>query len=415
LIAQNETSNSVDLAFEEVVQAYMDCRKRKRRTLYALEFELMAEKNLYELYEDLKNNTYEIGESIAFVVDQPTTREIWASGFRDRIVHHVIYNRLAPIFHPAFIATSFACIPERGSLKASDHLWQGMRSITDNWQSNSYFLKADVRSFFVSIHKPTLFSILEKKIWLKIPSSAPWLLNLVRQVLFHDPKNHCFCKSKPSAFERVPKHKSLFHMEKDKGLPIGNLTSQFFANVYLNELDQFVKHRLKAKYYYRYVDDFTILNDSPQILNDQYEKINKFLSEELKLELHPFKKQIGRIAHGVDFVGYIHKPYRRYLRNRTINKMKSVIDTRGFVDINLYEANSMCRSLNSYFGLLRFAAHFKLRKKMSAKVKIATHSRVGPNREFTKIKIYTDNMNLKKQKPKVNEQNLNNQKIKLNG
>jgi retron-type reverse transcriptase len=349
----------------------------------------MAEKNLFQLFEELRDGTYKIGKSIAFVVDQPTVREIWASGFRDRIVHHIIYNRLTPIFHPAFITTSFACIPGRGSIEASNQLWQGMRSITENWQKNSYFLKADVRSFFVSIHKPTLFSILEKKIQLKIPSSVPWLLNLIEQVLFHDPKLNCFCKSKPSAFERVPKHKSLFHIEKDKGLPIGNLTSQFFANVYLNELDQFVKHHLQAKYYYRYVDDFVLLNDSPQILNDQYKKIDEFLSEKLKLDLHPFKKQIGRISHGVDFVGFIHKPYRRYLRNRTVNKMKSAIDTRGFVDINKYEATGLCRSLNSYFGLLRVGSHYNLRKKMGAKVKIATENRVGPSQNFIKVRIYS--------------------------
>lgn len=235
---------SSELQFVEVAQAYFDCRKHKRNTRYALDFEFHLERNLFDLYVDLIEDRYQISQSIAFVVDQPKIREVWAATFRDRVVHHIIYNRLSPRFYPSFIQTSFACIPERGTLVASDSLWQGMRSLTQNWsRTSSYFLGADVRNFFLSINKVALFDLLKKKIY------EPWLLKLVEQVLFHDPRPTCQVKSKQEAFYRVPKHKSLWHAPSERGLPIGNLTSQFFANVYLNELDQFAKHILKARYY----------------------------------------------------------------------------------------------------------------------------------------------------------------------
>jgi hypothetical protein len=147
----------MELNFEEVVVAYLACRKDKRNSIYATDFEFELEKNLFQLYEDLVSENYQIGLSIAFVVEQPKVREIWAASFRDRVVHHIIYNRLSPRFYPSFIKNTFACIPDRGSLVASDTLWAGMRSITHNWQKKSYFLGGDIRNFFVSINKITHF------------------------------------------------------------------------------------------------------------------------------------------------------------------------------------------------------------------------------------------------------------------
>lgn len=307
LPSNQDTSSLREVEFEEIVEAYFKCRKNKRNTQHALRFEIELERNLFELFEELKDGRYEIGRSVAFVVDQPKTREIWAAQFRDRIVHHLIYQRLWPVISPGFIRNSFACIPERGALDASNRLWAGMRSLSWNWQRPGYFLSADVKNFFVGIHKPTLWQILERK-----AQADPWILNLTRQVLFHDPRQRCIVKSKPEAFARVARSKSLWFADPDRGLPIGNLTSQFFANVYLNELDQFVTQTLQAKRYYRYVDDFVILHESPTQLNEWYSAIDAFLRDRLKIELHPFKKRLAPIDSGVDFVGFLHKPYRRY-------------------------------------------------------------------------------------------------------
>ncbi len=366
------------LTFEEVAKAYFDCRKHKRDTIYQLEFEFDLERNLFDLYQDLLDGNYQIGQTVAFVVEQPHIREIWAATFRDRIVHHVIYNRLYPRFYPCFIHNTFACIPGRGALAGSNALWAGMRSITRNWKEPAYYLGADVRNFFVSIKKPTLFDILTKKI------HEPWLFDLSKQVLFHDPRINSFLKSKREAFNRVPKHKSLWNHSADQGLPIGNLTSQFFANVYLNELDQFVKHHLWAKYYYRYVDDFMILHPSAEYLNKCFDEIGHFLHEHLKLDLHPFKKRLGLIDQGVDFVGYFHKPYRRYPRRRTSHRVKSIV-AQWKMNPNGYSPEALERlrsSTNSYFGMVRHTASYRLRKHLGDQVRSLF---IWPDENYTKL------------------------------
>lgn len=367
-----------DLSFEEVVVAYFDCRRRKRNAFYALDFEFELENNLFELYQDLLQNAYRIGRSVAFVVEQPKIREIWAATFRDRVVHHVIYNRLNPRFYPGFIRNTFACIPGRGSLDGSNYLWAGMRSITQNWNKPAYYLAADVRNFFVTIHKPALFELLAKKI------HEPWLMDLTKQVLFHDPRTNCIVKSKREAFNRVPKHKSLWNTPVVQGLPIGNLTSQFFANVYLNELDQFAKHELRAKYYYRYVDDFVILHESHEYLNDCFSKAGRFLQDRLKLQLHPFKKRLGLVDQGVDFVGYYHKPYRRYVRQRTARRAKSVVD-QWRMNPRAYSPEVLIRlrnSTNSYMGLIRHTSSYRLRKHLCDQVRSLF---VWPDENYTKL------------------------------
>jgi hypothetical protein len=255
-----------------------------------------------------------------------------------------------------------------------------MRSITENWKKPAYYLGADVKNFFVSIHKPTLFELLTKKTY------EPWLLDLIRQVLFHDPRTNCTLKSRPEVFARVPKHKSLWSTPIDLGLPIGNLTSQFFANVYLNELDQFVKHQLKVKYYYRYVDDFVILHESPDYLNHCFEQVSQFLLDRLKLELHPFKKRLGLVDQGIDFVGYFHKPYRRYVRRRTSQRAKSIVtqwkmNPNAFTDEALLDLRN---STNSYLGLIRQTSSYRLRKHMGDQVRSLF---IWPDKDYLKLII----------------------------
>ena len=352
------------LEFEEVVQAYLDCRRHKRLSHYATAFEFELERNLFELFEDLVSGTYQIGHSVAFVVEQPKIREIWASSFRDRVVHHLIYNRLAPVFTPRFIRNSFACISGRGVLDGSNRLAAGLRSITSNWQVQAYYLKADVRNFFNSIDKKILFTTLEPDL------KDTWLRDLTHQVIFHDPRKNSVLKSKTDAFTRVPKSKSLLKGDPAKGLPIGNLTSQFFANVYLDQLDQFVKHKVRVEHYYRYVDDFVILNTSPSQLNRDFQAIQDFLQENLALEVHPFKKRVAPVSQGLDFIGFQHKPYHRQLRQRTANKMKSLA-LQWQRSKRRYDQKSLLtirNRLNSYFGLAKWAATHRLRISIAAKM-----------------------------------------------
>lgn len=325
---------------EEVAVAYSDCRKDKRNTESAIHFELRLARNLCRLHDELASGQYRIGSSRCFVVTNPKPREVWAAAFRDRIVHHVMYNRIAPAFHASFSAGSCACIPGRGTLYGAKRLERQVRSVTQNWSRRAFYLKMDLSNFFVSIHRPTLFGMLEPKL------GTGWTRSITEQILFHDPLPTVDVRSSPELMALVPSHKSLFHAQEGCGLPIGNLSSQFFANVYLNALDQFVEHRIKPKGYIRYVDDFILLHESTAWLNEAKARIEAFLASRLRAALNPTKTVLQPIDRGVDFVGQVVKPWRRVLRGRMRPAAIHRISTAD-------DAVARRSSANSYLGLMR--------------------------------------------------------------
>lgn len=308
-----------DITFEELVTAYFDCRRNKRNSESALEFELDLEQNLKDLYNDLTNGTYQIGQSICFVVKKPRTREIWAAGFRDRVVHHIIYNRISPKFNRSFIADSCACIPGRGTMYGAERLEKHIRSFTNNWQHDYYYLKCDLSNFFVSIDKNVLWDLIEPKIHEK------WLKEIVKMVLYHDPRDNVQFNSSPDEFEQVPDRKKLLLADKNFGLPIGNLTSQFFANVLMDLFDKYVKHVLKVSKYIRYVDDFIFLGKTTQELKRIEQATTKFLAN-MNLYLNPKKTVLQPISRGVSFVGQTIYPFRRVPLTNTVNNIFTSID-----------------------------------------------------------------------------------------
>ena len=344
-----------DLTISEVLQAYYDCRKNKRNTASALKFEENLERNVMELYDELINNTYYPGQSICFVVEYPKVREVWASNFKDRVVHHILYNRYAQRFHNSFIHDSYACIPCKGTLAAANRLQHFMRSVSKNNTIDTWYLKADIANFFSSINKNILDDILSKKI------TDPWWINLTRIILHHNPTTDVYVKSSNQLLKKVPYHKSLFHADASHGLPIGNLSSQFFANVYLNELDQYAKHTLKLTHYIRYVDDIVVLGNNGGILDEKYNLLNTFVQNNLDLKMHPNKKSINKIEHGINFVGYIVKPYCRYLRRSIIENMyKKTQQCGDNADIYRYRG-----VVNSYLGMLKHVNSYKERLKFA--------------------------------------------------
>jgi retron-type reverse transcriptase len=326
--------------FPLLVQAYLDCRRTKRGSASALAFEAHAESNLFELHEELASGAYRPGRSICFVITRPRPREVWAAQFRDRIVHHLLYNRIAPRFHAAFTADSCACIPGRGTLYAARRLEHQVRSITRNWSRPAHYLKCDLANFFVSIDKHVVLDQLQRRI------TEPWWAWLAEAILMHDPRQEVEMRGGRRELELVPPHKRLFNAPPDHGLPIGNLSSQFFANVLLDDLDQFAKHRLRAPHYVRYVDDFVLLHHDPQWLNSAREQIERKLAE-LHLRLNPRKTILQPVARGVDFVGHLIKPWRRMTRPRTLRAALARIET--------LPAEELFATGNSYLGLVRQA------------------------------------------------------------
>jgi len=342
-------------SFSNIYRCYLKCRKRKRKTINALRFETRLEDNLCKLEKQLKTRSYQPARSVCFVIKKPKLREIFAADFRDRIAHHILVDYLEKIFEPKFIYDSWACRRGKGTIAAVKRLRKFTRSITSNGTRNAFYLQLDIKSFFVNIHKSSLFEMIKKK---TVHQDILWLL---KKILDNDCVKGCIVKGNPHLIEKIPPHKTLFKAAPDKGLPIGNLTSQFFANVYLNELDQFVKHSLNIKYYIRYADDFVILSRDREKLLLWKKEIEKFLMEKLKLELNPKMEKLRPISTGIDFLGYIVRPKYMLVRRRVVNncklKLKELARNVGANQEMLQFSPELVKKTKESFS--SYLAHFK--------------------------------------------------------
>jgi len=337
----------------DVFHAYYDCRREKRNSWSALRFEERLERNLMQLHRELRDQAWEPSRLSCFVITRPRPREIWASDFRDRIVQCVFYNRWRDRFHNSFIYDNYACIPGRGALMGAKRATKMMRQASQNYQQETYVLKADFANFFVTIDKEILELILLKTI------RTEWDQWVFRKILWTDVKKDALLKSNRALLSQVPPHKSLFAAPANCGLPIGNLTSQFFANIYLNELDQHAKHQLKVRYYGRYVDDIVMFGASGQDLVEHLSKMSAFANQKLNIAFHPKKTYVNKIEHGVNFVGYIILPHRRYLRRSILSNLMQKLEQKDF----MAEAD-VPASVNSYLGMLRHVNGYKARRKI---------------------------------------------------
>ncbi len=312
--------------FRELWRQYRICRRNKRNTFNALTFEINAEGNLLTLQKELRERTYRPGKSICFVTDGPKPREVFAAEFRDRVVHHLLVSRLEKVFEPRFIHDCFACRPGKGTLAASDRLMEFLGRATANGKRRAWAIKLDVASFFPSIHKRTLDNLIKAKV------AHPELRWLTEVTLFHDPTtDYAFrslalrCPSPGNPGYPIPARKSLFGSNNERGLPIGNLTSQFWANVYLDEVDQFIKRELRCRHYVRYVDDMILLADDPEKLHVWRDLITDFLAHALKLDLRDPAATAVDVKRGIDFVGWSTWWNHRLPRARTLASVKTRI------------------------------------------------------------------------------------------
>lgn len=362
------------LSFQSVFQAYLDCRKRKRGTANAIRFEYDLLGNLFDLSLSLQNGTYRPSRSVCFITMTPKMREIFAADFKDRVVHHLVVRELEKIWEPVFIYDSYASRKGKGLHHAVKRLQCFMRRISRNGNIPAYYLQLDIRSFFMNIDKDKLYSIFEKKLIRINHPDTQCLLYLLFRTIYHDCTKDFSFKGDMRMLEHLPPHKSLFKMPQGKGLPIGNLTSQFFANVYLNELDQFIKHVIKCRYYMRYVDDLLLLAGSRDQLQSWEHEIKVFLRNRLGLELKS-DGLVGRLSTGVDFLGYIVRPKYMLCRNRVVNNLKAklrcyknelikeqVVCGKTIMQLNMYHplVARLHQTLASYLGHFKHANTFKL-------------------------------------------------------
>jgi retron-type reverse transcriptase len=313
-------------SYENLELAFKKARKGKTLKQYVIDFEQNAKENLLQLRNELLMQTYKPKPLETFILRDPKTRKISKSAFRDRIVHHAICNVIEPAFEKSFIADSYANRIRKGTLKAIKRFNQFKRKVSQNNTVTCYVLKADIRHYFDTVDHIILLSILQQKI------SDERVLWLIRIIL----KNY---------------HTSM----PGKGMPLGNLTSQFFANVYLDELDQFVKHKLRAKYYIRYVDDFVILDRSPERLKAYKERINDFLQQRLSLGLHPDKSKILILHKGVGFLGFRIFFHHKLITKKNVRKFERKLgEMKGLYQTGLLERE---KAVEKVQGWLTYASH----------------------------------------------------------
>lgn len=302
---------ALDLSLENLYRQYYRCRRNKRNTVNALRFEADQERNLIRLREQLLSRTYQPGRSVCFFTARPKLREIFAADFRHRVVHHLLVEYLERIWEPVFIHDSWACRPGKGVHRGVARLQQFLRQATANGSRRAWYLQLDIANYFMSMDREILFRLLAARLR---DESALWLTPVL---VFHDCTANYALRGSRQLLARIPPHKTLFGAAPGKGMPIGNLNSQFFANVYLNGLDQFVKHELRCRQYLRYCDDFVLLGDSPGQIEAWRERIAEFLRTHLALELNP-RQILAPVANGVDFLGYVVRSDYRLVRRRVV-------------------------------------------------------------------------------------------------
>jgi retron-type reverse transcriptase len=352
--------------------AYYACRRNKRGTHNEMRFELNQEEEIQSLWEDILSGSYEVGLSRAFIVFEPVKREIFAADFRDRVVHHYIISRLEPILERLFIYDSYSCRTGKGTHFGVARVNHFIRSCSANYTKDCYILKVDIQGFFMNIRKEILLEKVLSIIQTRYSGfDKQILIDLCRQVVLHNPVDNCLIKGERSNWDGLPSNKSLFSSQGRVGIPIGNLTSQVFANLYMNDFDQYVKRDLQQKYYGRYVDDCIFVHPSKEVLKNLIPLLSAFLEENLHLTLHPKKIYLQHYTKGVAFTGIFIKPYRQYVGKRIRRKMNyTLLNTyRQLYTDNSCETDQNIHhwigSVNSYLGISKHYHTYRFRKSLA--------------------------------------------------
>lgn len=311
----------MDHAFYEIISvnnlfaAWKEFKRGKAKKKDVQIFEFNLEDNLFKLHEELRARTYEPDQYVDFFVRDPKLRHIHKASVRDRVVHQAVFRILESYFEKFFIHDSYSCRINKGTHAGVNRLEEFSRKVSKNYRLPIWVLKCDIRKFFENVDQAKLFELLSRRI------RDEDALRLIRKII----------KS--------------FETGKGLGLPLGNVTSQLFANIYMNELDQYVKRILKERFYLRYCDDFLILSEDKHRLKNLIQEIAKFLKGQMGLELHPKKIIIRKLSQGIDFLGYIVLSHYRVIRTKTRRRMLRRVSRK---------------SLTSYLGILKHCKGYRI-------------------------------------------------------
>ena len=365
---------------EDLYQGYFDARKNKRNTLAQLNFEIFMEHELENLYYSLVKRTYKPLPAFCFITFDPVQREVFASQFRDRVIHHMLYNYLAPLFETLFIYDTYSCRLGMGTLFGVERYQHHLRSVTNNFTEEAHVLYIDLSGYFMSIDKKLLMNTILKEVWKHLDRKSPdgrlweeridpiWIEYLLHCVLDHEPAKDCIRVGAPTNWNGLPHNKSLQYSPEGYGIVIGDITSQLFSNIVLNIYDQFVKRTLKIKHYGHYVDDMYHMDKSRSFLLEKIPQIQEFLQNDVHVHVHPNKIRLLSAYDANQYLGAYVRPYYIVPRQRTINKFSKVMNQLEYRLVvgdppTIDELYHIRAQINSYCGLLIHYKSFNLRRK----------------------------------------------------
>ncbi|MFH1505203.1 MAG: RNA-directed DNA polymerase, partial [Candidatus Omnitrophota bacterium] len=407
----------------DLFQAYYRARRNKRNTINQLKFELNFEHEIFKLYNEIENRSYRPLPETAFIINKPVQREIFAANFRDRVIHHLLFQYISPIIEKYLIYDCYSCRKGKGTSAGIKRAAKFLRACSQNYKKDCWIMQMDISGYFMGINRELLYhkvnGILQREYQKRALSadcatisalSLPGLTGqsrgidfkdfldsplsrrmtkkavvaqsagkgisfdkdivdfLLKKTIFRNPADNCKVKGPGSGWTGLPANKSLFYTSPGCGLPIGNLTSQLFGNVFLNDFDHWMKKIMDFGYYGRYVDDFFIMHPDKGYLLGALPKIADYLKMNEKLTLHPNKTKIKHYKTGFLFLGAVIKPYRNYIGNRTKGNFYQAVKKQNRIINNCVptdeEKKRFISSMNSYLGIMKHYKTYKIRKCM---------------------------------------------------
>ncbi len=323
------------ICVDNLLLAWKEFRKGKQSKNDTVRFELNLEDNLFDLHHRLDSLEWKPDPYEMFLVNDPKLRKIHKATVRDRVLYQAVYRVLYQVFDPTFIFHSYASRDCKGTHAGIIVFEKYIRQVSSNYKNSAHVVKCDIRKFFDSIDHNILFSLIQRKI------NDSDLVALIRKII------------------------ESFSTSSGKGLPLGNVTSQLFANIYMNQLDQYIKRELKVKCYVRYCDDFVLISPSKEYLEHCVREIGKFCHDELKLDLHPRKVIFRKINQGIDFLGYVMLPHRRVIRVQTKRRIfRKLEKLKSRNDVGMVDEKSLEQSVQSYLGILSHCKGEKIKEQI---------------------------------------------------
>ena len=363
---------------EDLYQAYFDARANKRNTLAQLSFEIVLEREIEKIYYSLLTRTFRPLPAYSFISFVPVQREVYASSFRDRVVQHMLYNYLAPLFETLYIYDTYSCRKGKGTLFGVERYQHHLRSVTNNFTQEAWLLYIDLSGYFMSIDKmlviDTIMDTVISHYDRRSPDGRKWreridpdfVSYLLHCFLDRNPSKDAIILGDPHNWDGLPKRKSLRYSPEGYGIVIGDIGSQLFSNVLLNIYDQWVKRTLKIRHYGHYVDDLYHMHQDKEFLLYMLPRMESFLTEEVHVKVNHDKFRLLPATAANQYLGAYIRPYYTVPRQRTINKFCCVmqeIERQLFMPEVTAEDLLIIRSrINSYLGLLSHYSSFNLRR-----------------------------------------------------